>query len=101
MDFSINHCDLALFHIAIENYLTLPRSMGPRSNFLVKHTPLFTEIIRDQVVEFLEGNKLIRDSQHGFRKGSSCLTNTLLFLDKVLHSVCLLYTLTLPTKRIV
>jgi len=26
-------------------------------------------------------------TQHGFRKGSSCLTNTLLFLDKVLHSV--------------
>jgi len=24
---------------------------------------------------------------HGFRKGSSCLTNLLLFLDKVLHSV--------------
>ena len=48
---------------------------------------VFETIVRDQVVEFLEGNKLIRDSQHGFRKGSSCLTNTLLFLDKVLHSV--------------
>jgi len=48
---------------------------------------MFETIIKDQVVEFLEGNKLIRDSQHGFRKGSSCLPNTLLFLDKVLHSV--------------
>jgi len=48
---------------------------------------VFETIVRDQVVEFLEVNKLIRDSQHGFRKGSSCLTNTLLFLDKVLHSV--------------
>ena len=38
-------------------------------------------IVRDQVVEFLEVNKLTRDSQHGFRKGSSCLTNTVLFLD--------------------
>ena len=27
---------------------------------------------------------LIRDSQHGFRKGRSCLTNLLLFLDQVL-----------------
>jgi len=44
-------------------------------------------IVRDEVVEFLEVNKLIRDSQHGFRKGSSCLTNNLLFLDKVLHSI--------------
>ena len=30
---------------------------------------------------------LIRNSQHGFRKGRSCLTNLLLFLDKVLHGV--------------
>jgi len=30
---------------------------------------------------------LIKDSQHGFRKGRSCLTNLLLFLDQVLKSV--------------
>ena len=48
---------------------------------------MFETIVRDQAVEFLEVNKLISDSQHSFRKGSSCLTNTLLFLDKVLHSV--------------
>ena len=30
---------------------------------------------------------LIRNSQHGFRKGSSCLTNLLLFLDKISHSI--------------
>ena len=45
--------------------------------------------MRDQVVEFLEANKpgLIRNSQQGFRKGSSCLTNPLLFLDKVSHGI--------------
>ena len=43
--------------------------------------------MRDQVVEFLEDNKLIRISQHGFRKGSSCLMNLLLFLDQVIHSI--------------
>ena len=48
---------------------------------------VFEAIVRDQVVEFLEDNKLIRNSQHGFRKGSSCLTNFLLFLDKVIHSI--------------
>ena len=32
---------------------------------------VFEAIVRDQVVEFLEDNKLIRNSQHGFRKGSS------------------------------
>ena len=34
----------------------------------------------------MESSKLI-DSKHGFRKGSSCLTNLLTFLDKVVHSV--------------
>jgi len=48
---------------------------------------VFEAIIRDEVVHFLEKNKLIKDSQHGFRKGSSCLTNLLLFLDKILRSV--------------
>ena len=48
---------------------------------------VFETIVRDQVVEFLEVNKFIRDPQHGFRKGSSYLTDTLLFLDNVLHSV--------------
>jgi len=45
---------------------------------------VFETIVRDQVVEFLEVNKLTRDSQHGFRKGSSCLTNTLLFFGQSL-----------------
>jgi len=48
---------------------------------------IFEAIVRDDIVEFLESNKLIRDSQHGFRRGSSCLTNLLLFLDKILQSV--------------
>ena len=48
---------------------------------------VFETIVRNQVIEFLESNVLIRNSQHGFRKGSSCLTNLLLFLDKVLHSI--------------
>ena len=44
-------------------------------------------MVRDHVVKYLEDNRLIRDSQHGFRKGSSTLTNLLLFLDKVLNCV--------------
>jgi len=40
---------------------------------------VFETIVRDQVIEFLEIKVLIRNSQHGFRKGSSCLTNLLLF----------------------
>ena len=43
----------------------------------------FEAIIRDALVRHLEDNHLITDSQHGFRKGRSCLTNLLEFLDKV------------------
>ena len=42
---------------------------------------------RAPVVKYSENNSLIRDSQHGFRKGSSRLTNLLMFLDKVMNSV--------------
>ena len=44
---------------------------------------LFESIIRDSMVRYLEDNGLIRDSQHGFRKGRSCLSNLLTFMDKV------------------
>jgi ribonucleases P/MRP protein subunit RPP40 len=35
------------------------------------------------MMDYLESNGLIRDSQHGFRRGRSCLINILIFLDKV------------------
>jgi len=44
---------------------------------------VFESLIRDTLVKHLEGNKLIHDSQHGFRAGRSCLTNLLAFLDRV------------------
>ena len=40
-------------------------------------------ILRDAIVEHLKSYKLIKDSQHGFIQGKSCLTNSLLFLEKV------------------
>jgi hypothetical protein len=43
---------------------------------------LFESIIRDAIVSHLESNGLIFDSQHGFRRGRSCLSNVLTFLDK-------------------
>jgi len=44
---------------------------------------LFESIMRDAIVHHLETKLLIGNSQHGFRKGRSCLTNLLSFLDKV------------------
>jgi len=47
----------------------------------------FESIARDSIVDYLESNKLINDSQHGFRRGRSCLTNLFIFLDKVTRQV--------------
>ena len=42
---------------------------------------LLESIIRDKIVEFLESNNLIKDSQHGFRQKRSCLSNLLTFYN--------------------
>nr|CAH8822191.1 unnamed protein product [Trichobilharzia regenti]CAH8832846.1 unnamed protein product [Trichobilharzia regenti]CAH8851638.1 unnamed protein product [Trichobilharzia regenti]CAH8868946.1 unnamed protein product [Trichobilharzia regenti]CAH8876533.1 unnamed protein product [Trichobilharzia regenti] len=39
---------------------------------------LLERIIRDAIIQFIEGNKLFAVEQHGFRAGHSCLTNLLL-----------------------
>ena len=43
-------------------------------------------IIKDKMLDFLNENDLIRDTQHGFRKGRSCLTNLLAFFDVATES---------------
>ena len=40
-------------------------------------------LLRDEIVRHLESNRLIHESQHGFRRGRSCLMNILAFFDKV------------------
>jgi len=40
-------------------------------------------IIKPTLVEHLEGLSLIRDSQHGFRAGKSCLTNLIKCAEEV------------------
>ena len=37
-------------------------------------------VLKDAIVKHLTENKLIRDSQHGFMSGRSCLTNLLEYL---------------------
>jgi ribonucleases P/MRP protein subunit RPP40 len=46
---------------------------------------MFESILREAIVDHLECNGLIKGSQHGFRRGRSCLTNLLSFLDCVTH----------------
>jgi len=45
---------------------------------------LLESLIRHVLVNNLEFNQAIVDSQHGFRKGRSCLTNLLSFLEQLL-----------------
>jgi len=40
-------------------------------------------VLRDELVYHLESHNLLQNSQHGFRKGFSCATNLLTFLDTV------------------
>ena len=44
---------------------------------------LLESIIKNNVLTHLEKFDLIRDSQHGFTKGRSCLTNLLEFMEEV------------------
>ena len=45
---------------------------------------LLESVIRDRIVSHLELNNLIKDSQHGFRRARSCLTNLLEFFHKMI-----------------
>jgi len=42
-------------------------------------------------VKHLENNTLINETQHGFRRGRSCLTNLLVFLDELTRAVDVIY----------
>ncbi|BHF60612.1 hypothetical protein SprV_0100357700 [Sparganum proliferum] len=42
---------------------------------------IMEKIIKQQLMQFLEQNQLLSDSQHGFRKSRSCVTNLLYCLE--------------------
>ena len=48
---------------------------------------IMESIIKDDVTEYLEENKLINNSQHGFRQKRSCLTNLLEYMEEVTKTV--------------
>ncbi|KAK4817214.1 hypothetical protein QYF61_003738 [Mycteria americana] len=48
---------------------------------------LMEQIILSAITWHVEDNQGIKPSQHGFRKGRSCLTNLISFYDKVTHLV--------------
>jgi len=44
---------------------------------------MMERIVKEKIVEHLEKNKLIRESQHGFRNNKSCTTNLLEFMEEI------------------
>ena len=65
---------------------TDPTNYRPIS--LTSHvTKIFERVIRNRLVDYLENNNLISSTQHGFRKGRSCLTQLLQHYDNILHNL--------------
>ena len=65
---------------------TLPSNYRPIS--LTSHIMKVAErVVRRIMVRHLEGNKLLSDHQHGFRRGRSTLTQLLSYSDEVLRGM--------------
>ncbi|CAM5107468.1 unnamed protein product [Eretmochelys imbricata] len=45
------------------------------------------QVLKESILKHLEERKVIRNSQHGFTKGKSCLTNLIAFHDEITGSV--------------
>ncbi|CAM5102292.1 unnamed protein product [Eretmochelys imbricata] len=45
------------------------------------------QVLKETILKELEERKVIRNSQHGFTKGKSCLTNLIAFYDEITGSV--------------
>jgi len=67
------------------------RRTDPENYRLVSLTSQIVKVVesvlRDEIVNHLEKYSLIRQSQHGFRKGYSCTSNLLSFLESVTASL--------------
>ncbi|CAM4506372.1 unnamed protein product [Lepidochelys kempii] len=48
---------------------------------------IMEQVLKESILKHLEERKVIRNSQHGFTKGKSCLTNLIAFYNKITGSV--------------
>ncbi|XP_076061613.1 uncharacterized protein LOC143037360 [Oratosquilla oratoria] len=65
---------------------TLPKNYRPVA--LTSHiVKVIEKCVRDKLFTYLEVNNLIKENQHGFRKGRSCLSNLLAHYDWLLRNL--------------
>ena len=69
---------------AVEMYLTMRRMGRVLTSQICK---VMESVARDAVVHHLDKYNLIQNSQHGFRKGFSCTTNLLTFLEEITANI--------------
>ncbi|CAM5118299.1 unnamed protein product [Eretmochelys imbricata] len=63
-----------------------PGELRPVSHTLVPRK-IIEQVLKESILKHLEERKMIRNSQHGFTEGKSCLTNLIAFYDEITGSV--------------
>lgn len=48
---------------------------------------IFERVMRQNIVEYMEGHSMLTSQQHGFRKGRSCLTQLLDHMDNIFNTL--------------
>ncbi|CAM5167636.1 unnamed protein product [Natator depressus] len=48
---------------------------------------IMEQVLKESILKHVEERKVVRNSQHGFTKGKSCLTNLIAFYDEITGSV--------------
>ena len=65
---------------------TSPSNYRPIS-LTINLCKVFELIVRDKMIEHIEKFKLIANTQHGFVRKKSCLTNVLVFMEEVTNYI--------------